>query len=110
VEQKARIEIDVFSGRPNPAWDLAPAQARALAELVRMPHERLPAPPPSDELGFRGFVVTLHNGAVERVRVVGSAVDDGRGGFRDPDKHIEAFILSTMPADLRKELADVLPR
>jgi hypothetical protein len=109
VEKKARIEIDVFSGRPNPAWDLGPEQARALAQLVQMPHERIAAPPAADGLGFRGFVVTFHNGGVERLRVMGSVVDDGHGAFRDADRRIEAFILTAMPTDLRQQFSDVLP-
>jgi hypothetical protein len=39
----------------------------------------------------------------------GNVVDDGHGAFRDADRRIEAFILTVMPADLRRQFADVLP-
>ncbi len=52
------IEIDIFSGRPNPSWMLGPAEAEEL-----MTHLRQHRLPPSDDpqpqlgLGFRGFVL-----------------------------------------------------
>ena len=48
------VELDVFSGRPNPSWSLSPTEEE---ELVR----RLSGLPPTDsvptsvDLGFRGF-------------------------------------------------------
>lgn len=48
------VELDVFSGRPNPSWSLSPAEEK---ELLR----RLSGLPPTDslptpaDLGFRGF-------------------------------------------------------
>ncbi len=53
------IELDTFSGRPNPRWSLTPAEA---AELVaRMRDERVAFRRPEDDegiLGYRGFIVT----------------------------------------------------
>ena len=52
-----RVELDIFSGRPNPSWELS---ADEVAELTR----RVATLSPCDEapvevgLGFRGFVIS----------------------------------------------------
>ena len=50
------IELDVFSGRPNPKWLESPERAaivsRALSSLVEAPVQ----PEPGD-LGYRGFII-----------------------------------------------------
>jgi hypothetical protein len=50
------IEIDAFSGRPNPTWVESPERAaavsRALSSLVEAP-----ARPEPDHLGYRGFII-----------------------------------------------------
>ena len=78
------VELDVFSGRPNPTWELSAEEGTALARLMA----DLPsgvAPPSEGRLGYRGFV--LFNPAGEpgfpaRVRVGGGVVvveqEDGR--------------------------------
>lgn len=50
------IELDIFSGRPNPTWTLTSAEAVELESITTS----LPvadAPPPFDGLGYRGIVV-----------------------------------------------------
>ena len=50
------IEIDAFSGRPNPKWvesaERAASVSRALSSLTEAP----PRPEP-DHLGYRGFII-----------------------------------------------------
>lgn len=60
-----RVEIDIFSGRPNPAWTLSAAEAAALARLLA----QLPpgAAPKAVGLGYRGFVVSDGSGGTTRV-------------------------------------------
>ncbi|MFB9908347.1 hypothetical protein [Allokutzneria oryzae] len=48
------IELDVFSGIPNPRWPLSPEEAERLVALLPTP---LPSPPRSGALGYRGFVL-----------------------------------------------------
>ncbi|MBF6213693.1 hypothetical protein IU433_28400 [Nocardia puris] len=51
------VELDLFSGRPNPAWTLTAPQARELARLLDdLPPTDRRADPPG--LGYRGFAVT----------------------------------------------------
>jgi hypothetical protein len=50
------IELDVFSGRPNPTWvvspELAASVSRALSSLPAAP-----ARPEPGHLGYRGFII-----------------------------------------------------
>ncbi|MFB9429505.1 hypothetical protein [Streptoalloteichus tenebrarius] len=54
------VELDVFSGRPNPRWELSSEQARQLAD--RLKGRDLSPPLELDQLGFRQFVVSLSPG------------------------------------------------
>jgi hypothetical protein len=84
------VEIDVFSGRPNPAFELSVDEAKHLLALL----EGLPEIPPTadeDALGYRGMNVTIakgdDNNPVRRIRVSGGVVAIGRATgtryFRD---------------------------
>jgi hypothetical protein len=53
-----RVELDVFSGRPNPIWDLAPQEAAEFYRLFRDLPEGTVDGPAEQGLGYRGFVVT----------------------------------------------------
>jgi hypothetical protein len=54
-----RIEIDVFSGRPNPSVQLTPQESQQLeSRLADLPPSNTPEP--LSRLGYRGFIV--HDG------------------------------------------------
>ena len=53
------VELDVFSGRPNPRWVLQAEERDSLLELVRSLREA-GGPMPATGLGYRGFI--LHDG------------------------------------------------
>jgi hypothetical protein len=71
-----RVELDVFSGRPNPSWQLSPDEIAGLnTRLAGLP--RCDQPIPDPVLGYRGFVlsnpqaapglplqISVHDGAV----------------------------------------------
>lgn len=57
VQPAMRVELDVFSGRPNPAWELAPEEVAELAQrLTGLP--RTDQPPGEGGLGYRGFTIS----------------------------------------------------
>jgi hypothetical protein len=88
-----RLEVDIFSGRPNPAWQLGDVEARRIAAAVAG-LEVAPAPPAvPDGLGFRGFVVTVDAGELaawrELVVYDDHIVARGEGGavaLQDPTR------------------------
>jgi hypothetical protein len=99
------VELDIFSGRPNPGWELdeqAVDELRSLHAALPASAEQVPAPP---GLGYRGFRYTLDGNQWRawRGRIVGA-----QQVLDDRDRHIESFLLSRLPpthADLRERLA-----
>ena len=59
---RVEVELDIFSGMPNPTWVLTDAEADSFVK-------RLAAAPPgpatelSGNLGYRGFIVQVTQGA-----------------------------------------------
>ena len=86
-----KLELDVFSGRPNPSWDLSPEEE---AELARRLTDLRPVEqaPPDPGLGYRGFLLS---GPSRQVRVYqGVLTITERGATRHyTDVHrIEAWL------------------
>ncbi len=85
------VTLEVFSGRPNPEWSLAPAQS---AEF----EQRLAALPAADiaglddPLGYRGFSV---RGRVSPVRVFRGQVMNGQQALADPGRRLERWLLDS---------------
>jgi len=53
-----QAELDIFSGRPNPRWNLTAAQAAELQEVVDALPMTTAAAPENANLGYRGFIVS----------------------------------------------------
>ncbi|NGZ10877.1 MAG: hypothetical protein CV088_16070 [Nitrospira sp. LK70] len=96
------VELDVFSGRPNPRWQLSPEQAR---DFLRNLKSLVPAAaswPYAEKLGYRGLIVRpngdLFNG-FEEVRLYRGTVVAKRAahveGFSDPQRTLELQFLQT---------------
>lgn len=49
------VELDAFSGRPNPVWTVTADEAAALRALLAT--SGAPVPAPAEGLGYRGFVL-----------------------------------------------------
>lgn len=57
------VELDIFSGNPNPVWKLEPKEENELIERV-IADPSLTSPPKSaGGLGYRGFTITADNDA-----------------------------------------------
>jgi len=93
-----RVELDAFSGRPNPAWALNDEQARQLLALLSaLPIASL-AVAPNGDLGYRGFKLTGVPGEPEVFVGRGRVIAAGPGKVRcrmDDPRAIEAFLLDT---------------
>ena len=96
------VELDVFSGMPNPTWVLSVPEASDLTSRISRldPTEAVGQRP--DNLGYRGFIVQIaagssaslqtiraHEGIVEVVDSTGTAY------YRDPQRQIELWLLAT---------------
>ena len=106
VQSQLHVEVDVFSGRPNPGWlldgDASQKLRRVLADLT--PSQSSAADPPG--LGYRGFLVADDG---RSYRIYGTWVTMGSATFADPNRVAEQFLVEHMPVDLKSTLAPVLP-
>jgi len=109
-----RAELDVFSGRPNPKWELTAGESTEFAS-------RLGALPPvsgrtvRDTLGYRGIVITLPGGTVggfESVVLSGGVVLGRRPGgdqtFVDRDRALERWVFQTSRGRVDEEVRKVV--
>lgn len=102
------VELDIFSGRPNPRWQL---DVRGSNELLQLEAHlttttALPTYPPG--LGYRGF--SYADETVSGLAYHGF-VKTPRGVLADPSFSIELFLLAQLPAEfaqLRTRIASEL--
>jgi hypothetical protein len=91
------VELDIFSGRPNPRWQADEAVADELRRLENgLAPADGPAPAPPG-LGYRGFVYTIdgrpRRAFLGRIERDGKVLDDSR-------RAIERRLLGALPAEL----------
>jgi hypothetical protein len=90
------VELDVFSGRPNPRWELDEHRSHQLLQLEsRLTRTRQAAPEPPG-LGYRGFLYSDANGPVRAYR---GYVTTARAVLADPAFSVERFLLEQVPAE-----------
>lgn len=104
------VELDVFSGRPNPRWELddrASQELRLLQGRLTRARETPPEPP---GLGYRGF----RYGDGDRVHAYRGYVRSASGDLADPTFSIERFLLDRLPKEdsaLRQRIeAELTPK
>ena len=103
-----RVELDVFSGRPNPCWELAESQGDELLQLqgqLELSRSGGAEPP---ALGYRGFVYSDASGPVRAYR---GCVKTLHALYADPSRRVERYLLEQMPAPyatLRAQVASEL--
>ena len=84
------VELDIFSGRPNPRWELDEHAAETLRRLVSRLSVTSASPPEAPGLGYRGFVVTDDG---ERFRAFRGYVSRDGVVLADPTSSVERFLL-----------------
>jgi len=95
-----QVTLDIFSGRPNPTWQLAGAAAEDLARRLRAAPAVTPAAPrpvaPPD-LGYRGFVLRPEAAgeAEHETRVYGGLIAGPQGEQLDSGRQLERWLLAT---------------
>jgi len=92
------VELDVFSGRPNPRWEPDEPDAEALRGLLsQLPvtTERSPEPP---GLGYRGFLITDTSG---QSRAYSGYVVRSDLILADPSSSVERFLLDRLPPEFQ---------
>jgi hypothetical protein len=96
-----RVQIDMFSGRPNPSWDITSQEADQVRLLFRQLPERTAGARP-ERLGYRGLIVNgdgVRDLGLTRILIGGGVViAEGFQGVRylsDADRGLERQIFHT---------------
>ncbi len=62
-----QVELDIFSGRPNPSWILSGKEEKELLDRVTAePRVMLPTAATNGRLGYRGYVVSAVSESVDK--------------------------------------------
>jgi hypothetical protein len=105
---RVEVELDLFSGMPNPTWFLTHAEAdsfmKTLAALPPTPAAEL-----SGNLGYRGFIVRVTEGAEARLihiqrGIVHMATGTTSIYAHDDDQELERWLLNTGKPHLKDEI------
>lgn len=104
------VELDIFSGRPNPRWVVSDQTAQRLYRLCRdLQRTDEPARQPP-ALGYRGFIFPLNG---QPVRAWEGRIIAGQIICLDSAREIERLLFDSMPAQLdavRERLQQKLAR
>lgn len=116
VEPIVQVELDVFSGRPNPHWTL---NQRDSQELLRRLQRLSPtnAGEPSGNLGYRGVILSNPEGAIAGFEwivcsnglVVGYKGDSSQK-FIDANRNLERWLVQTGKTTLGPDILRSLPQ
>ena len=114
MQATSEVEIDIFSGMPNPTWALTDAETRQLAgRLAALP----PAAPRelSANLGYRGLVVTIRQPDGEaKVRVqkgIAEILQNARTAYHeDRNRSLERWLLDTGKAHVATDVLQIVQR
>lgn len=111
---RCEVELDIFSGMPNPTWILTDEEA---ASFVKRLAELLPSSPSelSGNLGYRGFNVQWTQGAkTQLIRIQKGTVQISEGATyvyaSDKDRELERWLLKTGKPYLDDELFQIAER
>lgn len=103
-----RVEVNLFSTRPNPGWQLSSGQAREFEEKLAG-LQAMPAATRPPTFGYRGLILSGPEASSEKdVRVFDGIVERGAKFFQDVDRNLERWLLETagdaIPADIRETI------
>lgn len=100
-----RVLLDIFSGLPNPQWQLGAEQSLAMVTLVSGLSAAEPGEMPAlPDLGYRGFEVSGFDADCNTYRVFRGYVDACGSIMRDPDNHAEIWLLQSAERTLEPGL------
>ena len=91
-----KVQLDIFSGRPNPYWMLSKEEESKLVDqILANPNAMLPLSADTGGLGYRGFIVELVNqddGPYAQLKLPSAF---RLGGMYDVDKSASLWLLDT---------------
>lgn len=111
---RAEVELDIFSGMPNPSWTLTKAEAEVLIERIGALSPTSAREFPG-HLGYRGFIVHLNLGGRETVlRIQDGAVQVSEAASQryvaDQGRALERWLFCTGRPYIRRDVAEIAER
>ncbi len=109
------VTLDIFSGRPNPRWELSQEQtSQFLKQILKLKNkENFHADSSKDDLGYRGFIAEEENfeQKIRRFSVyngIVNVVENNNSSYQLEDKEhsIERWLLQTAPKDLGEQIIE----
>lgn len=108
-----QIELDIFSGRPNPTWDLDDEEVDKLLTLMAQRSRKVSRGFNNGGLGYRGFILTStqqQSGMFDQAHVFRGVIKLTSGTrvtfLRDDKQEIEYWLLNMARHHVSKELYD----
>jgi hypothetical protein len=106
---EVRVELDIFSGRPNPSWTLAPPDRDELLRALSAAQQEVAARE-LPGLGYRGFAVHVGGeGRSQDFHVGAGRIETAGKHLVDRDHAVETHLIRTMPPDIKAQFSSVLP-
>lgn len=111
---KIKVELDIFSGNPNPAWFLSNQDGTIfldkLAELPKAPVRELSA-----KLGYRGFIVQVTNDSEQSLvkfqnGIVQLSKGESKVYYRDLCLNLERWLLNSGKLYLKSDLFNMVEK
>ena len=108
------VELDIFSGMPNPTWMLTNSEAdRFTKQLAALPPAE--ARELSGNLGYRGFIVQCTQGTnTQSIRIQRGLVQIARNEatvyVADQDRGLERQLLNTGKPHLTSDILQIVER
>ena len=108
------VELDIFSGMPNPTWVLMNEEADSFLKQIAAAPRTSPREL-AGNLGYRGFIVKVDRGAgAESIHVQNGVIHISGGGpdvyAGDGKPALERWLLNTGRPHLKSELFQVAER
>jgi hypothetical protein len=99
-EQRIEVELNIFSGRPNPKWSLSEVEVAALASKVATEAGFEVESSAAPQLGYRGIAIINSGrapGLPDVIHAFGGVltiVDGGETSYRADVNELEQWLLS----------------
>ena len=109
---RVEVELDIFSGNPNPTWILSPQEGvvfvQRLAALPQAPAKNL-----STHLGYRGFIVQVAKGTEQSLVQIQNGtvqilVGDTKVYYSDRNRDLERWLLNSGKPSLKSDIFQIV--
>jgi len=114
ITEKVEVELDIFSGNPNPTWNLSSSDAALFLEKAAALSQVSPRQR-SANLGYRGFIVRVMQGKETSVMLIQNGIVElSRSGttlfLGDPNRSLERWLLQSGKPVLKNDLTGLVER